>query len=215
MFMALKNDVYGNSLFTCLSVPPPAFFKAIKLLQSNITGSNSLKDSCVLQSLVKYAAQAERRESIRRWRKRQDISVVPQGCWSLPGDGDCNRAPQSIGFGTGLTQEEKELPSPWEQLGQSRAALHQGAWGGQRQLNVSYSRLLGERKGNCRDCSRKGKSKDKLKALPWCLVINIGEERAEGSLPESKGDWQKPVGNWASYLLCSQNNLLDFYWTSP
>lgn len=104
VFMALNNDIYGNSLFTCLSAPPPAFFKAIKMLQSNVTGSNSPKDSHILQSLVKYAAQAEKRESSGRQRKRQEISVVPHGCWSLPGYGECSIATQSIGFGTGLTQ---------------------------------------------------------------------------------------------------------------
>lgn len=43
---------------------------------------------------------------------------------------------------------------------------------------------------NCREYSRKGprKSKDKLKGLLWCLASNIGEERAEGSSPGSKGD---------------------------
>lgn len=106
MFMALNDEVYGNSLFTCPSVPPLAFFKAIKLLQSNSTGSNSLKDSHILQSLAKYAAQTEKRESLGKRRKRQEIPVVPQGCWSLPGDGDCNIATPSLGFGTDLTQVE-------------------------------------------------------------------------------------------------------------
>lgn len=69
--MALNNDVYGNSLFACLSVPPPAFFKTIELLQSNVTGSNTPKDRHVLQSLVKYAAQAEKRESLGRRRRKR------------------------------------------------------------------------------------------------------------------------------------------------
>lgn len=106
MFMALNDDIYGNSLFTCLSVPPTAFFKAIKLLQSNVTGSNTPKDSCILQNLVKNAAQAEKREPMGRRRKRQKIAVVPQECWSLPGDRHCSITTQCIGFGTGLTQAE-------------------------------------------------------------------------------------------------------------
>lgn len=48
-FVALNNDVYGNSLFTCLSVPPPAFFKAINLLQSNVKEVIVPKISHILQ----------------------------------------------------------------------------------------------------------------------------------------------------------------------
>lgn len=61
MFIALDSDVYGNSLFTSLSVPLLPSFKAIDLLQSNLTGRYSLKDNHIPQSIVKCTVQAEGR----------------------------------------------------------------------------------------------------------------------------------------------------------
>lgn len=59
MFLALDSDVCGNSLFTCLSVPPPASLKSIDLLQSNLTRRHNLKDNHIPQSVAKHAARAE------------------------------------------------------------------------------------------------------------------------------------------------------------
>lgn len=78
MFMALDSAVYGNSLFGCPSVPPPALFKATDLLQSNLTGRNNPKDNHIPQSVVKCTTASE------RWRKKQK-SGLPQGCCSLIG----------------------------------------------------------------------------------------------------------------------------------
>lgn len=73
------------------------------------------------------------------------------------------------------------LPPPCQQLHRSRAVTQQGAWWGCGRLSGSYCTVLGTRKGNCRDHSRKGsgKSKEELKVLLWCLVRDIGEEKRE------------------------------------
>lgn len=59
VLMALDSAVYGNNLFGCLSVPPPASFKAIDLLQSNPTGRNNLIHNHIPQSVMKCTTPSE------------------------------------------------------------------------------------------------------------------------------------------------------------
>lgn len=122
-FMALNNDVYGNSLFTCLSVPPPASFKAIKLLQSNVTGSNTPKDSPILQNCVcigKMLPGREERVHQKMKEKAGDVSVPsemlepPWGWW-------LQQSHPIHWLWHWSDPWKNEVPSTWEQLGQSRA----------------------------------------------------------------------------------------------
>lgn len=75
------------------------------------------------------------REERLHWKKKKKEKAGDtmdiwgyQGCWSLPGDGDCSIATQSIGFGTGLTQGETICLLPGARAGLSCTREHGETW---------------------------------------------------------------------------------------
>lgn len=102
MFMAVDSDV------TATVCSPVCEFLCqhplvIDLLQSNLTGRNSLKDNHIPQIVMKCTTQAEGRDPIRGQNKRQEKPAVSQGHCSQPGGWDHTVARPSINSGINST----------------------------------------------------------------------------------------------------------------